>query len=83
MKLRWWRDLETQDLIFEGRITMKDYANLDLDQTDRFILQTPVHKASDFLFCAETIFRRAEQRAEAKKSDPQLLLTHEASDAES
>ena len=67
MKLTWWRDLETQDLIFEGRISMNDYAKLDLDQTDRFTLQTPVHKASDFLFCAETLFRRAEQQAEAKK----------------
>ena len=83
MKLRWWHDPETQDLVFEGRVSVSDYASLDLDPSELAMLRMPVHKGSDFLLNAEMLFRRAQEQAEAKRKERPLLLTHEGANAES
>ena len=83
MKLRWWHDPETKDLIFEGRISASAFIKLDLDQIDREMLRMPGEKASHFLLSMQMLFRRAEEQAEAKRKDQPSLLAHEGADAES
>lgn len=82
MKLRWWHDQETHDLIFEGRVSMSAFIKLDLDQIDREMLRMPAEKASHFLLSIQMLFRRAEEQAEAKKEAQQRLLSQEIANAE-
>ena len=66
----WWREPESEDITFTGRVNMRDLARLRLDHVERAALRTAPATAADFLLDLEIIFRRLGEQREARIDHP-------------
>ena len=61
-KIEWMADPETYDIVFKGRISIKDFANLEFSRMEKDFLRMKEDKASDFLLAVSMVFRKLEEK---------------------
>jgi hypothetical protein len=61
-EIEWMADPETDDTVFRGRISMKDFANLEFSRMEKDFLRMKEDKASDFLLAVAMVFWKLEEK---------------------